>query len=227
MKYFFSLIVLSVGFAISCSAQINQKAITNQSNMAMVSQRAVTDKGEIVILHSNGTWKYENATTIKNSEIKTNKASFKKDSKATFCVKSMKNKSQFWIDPKKWMFKKGNDTNGHEYKFRLKGTDVYGAAITERVKINKEYLTKIALQNAKEVSPDIKILNQEFRVVNGNKVIYMEMMGTIAGTKIKYIGYYYSDSSGTTQYITYTGANIADQYKIEIEKFLNGFSIQQ
>ena len=193
---------------------------------AHASQRAVTDKGNIVILNSDGTWQYENPEAVKKTEIKTNKEIFKKDSESTFLLKSKKNKSAFWIDPKAWAFKKADDANPAEYKFQLKGKDLYGMAITEQIQVDLDNLIQIALENAKRAAPDIKIVAQEYRIVNGNKVRYMEMVGTIQGIKFKYLGYYYSDDSGTTQYLTYTALNLVGRYKKDIEKFLNGFTVQ-
>ena len=194
---------------------------------ANAGQRAVTDEGNIVILNSNGTWQYESPGIIKQLEIKTNNAIFKKGSKSTFRLKSKKNKSSFWINPKKWSFKKAEDVNQAEYDFQLPGTDLYGMAITEKIEIDLDNLCKIALENAKGAAPDSKIVIQEYRIVNGNKVMYMEIEGTMQGIKFKYLGYYYSDSFGSTQYITYTGSNLVDLYKQDIKKFLNGFSVQK
>ena len=190
-------------------------------------QRAVTDEGNIVILNSNGTWKYESPNTIKQLEIKTNKAIFKKDLESTFRLKSKRNKSAFWIDPKKWSFKKADDVNQAEYNFHLKGEDLFGIAITEKIAIDLDNLTQIALENAKGTASDAQIVIREYRIVNGNKVMYMKTEGTTQGIKFKYLGYYYSDSSGSTQYITYTGLSLVGLYKQDIEKFLNGFSIQE
>ena len=113
-----------------------------------------------------------------------------------------------------------------QYEFKNKNKDLYALAITERIKIDLENLTQIAFQNAKNVAPEIKIITREYRIVNGIKVIYMQMDGTVQGIKFSYFGYYYSDKSGSTQLLVYTASNLADKYKIEIENFLNGLSIQ-
>ena len=189
-------------------------------------QRAVTDEGDIVILNENGTWSYENPETIKVYEIRLNNNIFKKSPDSTFSIKSTKNKSMFWIDPKKWSFTKGTDADDEEYTFTLKGQDLYGLVITEKVEIPLENWPNIALQNAKKVAPNMKIVNQEYRIVNRNKVLYLKMEGTIEGTRITFLGYYFSDSSGSTQYLAYTGSNLVAQYKTELNNFLNGFSIQ-
>ena len=54
----------------------------------------------------------------------------------------------------------------------------------------------------------------------------MEFIGTISGAEFKFFGYYHSDKYGSTQYLTYTGASVANQYKESIDELLNGFSIR-
>lgn len=201
-------------------------AICLLSFAAYAGQKAVTDDGKIVILNSNGTWQYEDAGTIKKSDIKINKAAFKKNQKSIFRLKSTNNKSEFWIDPKEWTFNKGGDGSPAEYKFQRKGKDLYAMAITEKIQIDMPDLAQLALKNAKSAAPDARIVKEEYRTVNGHKVIYLEMLGTIRGIKFEYLGYYYSDASGSTQYMTFTGANLVSMYRNDIDKFLNGFSVQ-
>ena len=59
-------------------------------------------------------------------------------------------------------------------------------AISEQVEIDVEELVKIAFDNAREAAPDTEVVKKEYRTVNGNKVIYMEMVGTIQSIKFKY-----------------------------------------
>jgi len=208
MKKYFAIIICLLSFAVSAG------------------QKAVTDEGDIVILSSDGTWKYEDNSADIVPEILMNTSSFEKGKESTFTLKSKANNSAFSIDPKSWSFKKSEDTNTREYEFTLNGEDLYGLAITEAIEVDLVNLSQLALQNAKDAAPDASITKQEYRIVNGNKVIYLEIDGTIQGIKFKYLGYYYSDKSGSTQYMTYTGASLVGKYKNEIENFLNGFSIQ-
>jgi hypothetical protein len=187
------------------------------------SQKAVTDAGEIVILNDDGTWEYadQNAGI---SKIITNNKVFTKSQDASFLLKSKRNNSAFWINPKKWSFEKGEkpDTDA-EYQFQLKDGDLYAMAITEKIEMPLESLIDVALTNAQSVAPDAKVTTLEYRVVNNNKVIFMEIIGTLKGVKFTYRGYYYSDPSGSTQLLAYTSSNLIDTYKSEIEDFLNGF----
>lgn len=53
----------------------------------------------------------------------------------------------------------------------------------------------------------------------------LQMDGTIQGIKITYMGYYFSNDSGTVQFITYTSQNLFAAFLPEIEILLNGFEI--
>ena len=186
----------------------------------------MTEEGDVVILNDDGTWNYEEVNGSRDIELTTNPNIFKKDNSSDFVLKSKKTNSIFSINPKKWTFTKNKNGNEPaEYKFKLKNADLYGMAISEQIEIDIEQLTKIAVSNAKGAAPDVKVVKKEYRVVNGNKVIYMEMVGTIQSIKFKYLGYYFSNSSGSTQYLVYTGESLVDKYKSDIDNFLNGFSV--
>ena len=194
--------------------------------MCAWAQRAVTDEGKVVILSPDGTWVYEKPTDDTKASIPTNPTPFGKEARSSFALKSTKNASVFWIDPKDWTFKPGEAGSPAEYTLRRKGGDLYAMAITEAVQIDLPNLVGVALENAKAAAPDARVVKQEYRTVNGLKVLYMEIAGTISGMKFKYLGHYYSNASGTTQYIVYTGENLVPKYASEISALLNGFSVR-
>lgn len=190
------------------------------------SKKAVTDEGDVVILNNDGTWEYEDGIAADYIKLTVNPATFSKNIKSNFTLKSTKTNANFSINSKKWEFKKNNgEHDSAEYTFKLKGSDLYGMAISEELEIKIEELTKIAFVNAQSAAPDAKVVKKEYRIINGHKVIYMEIVGTIQSIKFKYFGYYYSDSSGSTQYLAYTGLGLENKYKEEINNFLNGFSL--
>ena len=99
-------------------------------------------------------------------------------------------------------------------------------AITEGMEIPIETLASAALTNFKSVAPAAEIIHKEYRVVNGNKVMYMETLAPVSGVEFVYKGYYFSNESGSTQYLVYTSKALAEKYKNETSEFLNGFSVQ-
>ena len=121
-----------------------------------------------------------------------------------------------------WSFNTPTDNPEAEYELQLKDGDLYGLIITEKVEIPIETLKVIALENAKAAAPNMSIVKEEFRNVNGLKVLLLHMNGTIQGIKFSYYGYYYSNSNGTVQFITYTSQNLLDGFKSKIEDLLNG-----
>lgn len=189
-------------------------------------QKAVTDTGQQVILKNDGTWVYADKAQKFEHEIETNNARFEKAHESTFLLKSSRNKSSFWIDPAKWSFRKPDDDAAVEYRFQLKGKDLYGMAVTEGVDIPLDSLADIALANAQGAAPDAKVIKKEYRTVNGRKVIYMEMKGTIKGINFTYLGYYCASSAGATQFIAYTATSAIAKYNSEIMELLNGLDAQ-
>lgn len=191
-------------------------------NYIQAQQTAVTETGEQVILFKDGTWKYQNEEKQTETEIPTNSIAFKKEAESTFLLKSNKVNVGFWINPKMWTFKKGNEKDAAEYKLQLKAGDLYGMIISEKVEIPLETLKSIALNNGRKAAPDLKITKEEYRIVNGLKVLLLQMNGTMEGIKFSYYGYYFSNTNGTVQFVTYTSTNLIASYLPKIEVLLNG-----
>jgi len=185
-------------------------------------QKAVTETGEEVILFEDGTWKYQNEDNSKNTTIPTNSEIFTKDKKSTFLLKSKKLNVGFWLNPSLWSFKKATKNAEAEYELALKDGDLYATIISEKVEIPLETLRAIALENGKAVAPDLKIVKEEYRTVNDLRILLLQMNGTMQGIKVSYYGYYFSNSNGTVQFVSYTSQNLINNYKTECDKLLNG-----
>jgi hypothetical protein len=186
-------------------------------------QRAVTDTGEEVILFTDGTWVYVEDHTTLADEIRENPRRYTRSNDATFLLKSSRVNHGVYLDTKLWSFTKSVDNADAEYELQLKGEDLYGMLITERIEIPLETLREVAVQNGRAVAPDLRIVDEEFRTVNGQRVLMMQMDGTLEGIKFSYFGYYCSGESGTVQFITYTSQNLLNSYRSTCEALLNGF----
>ena len=188
-------------------------------------EKAVTETGDEVVLYADGTWTYLTSSTSEVKEIPVNKKNFKKPKNASFLLKSSRVNLGFWLDPKKWSFKKASNNEDAEYELQLKNGDLYGMIITEKVEVPLHTLKDIAIQNGKAVAPDLKIVKEEYRNVNGTEVLLIQMNGTTQGIKFSYFGYYYSNSNGTIQFVTYTSQNLLEEYVDDCEELLNGFVV--
>lgn len=184
--------------------------------------KAVTDAGDQIILYDNHTWKY--ADDFKNSEsfIKSNGESFKKNKESTFLLKSNKVHLGFWLNPKTWSFAKATGNPSAEYELRNKKASIQAIIIPEKVHLPLENLRSIVIMNAKKASPDYTVEQEEYRIVNDLKVLYLQSQGTILGIKFAFYVYGYSDSVSTVQLMVYGYyANKNNDQKIA-EDLLNG-----
>ena len=197
--------------------------------VVVASEKAFTSTGEIVILHEDGTWQYENQSLSAQAtkKLKTNSKKFKSPQGSNFPVKSKINSFGLRMNPAEWGFtKKGAINQEAEYEFRHKKLDIYAMAITESVEIRVENLIEIAIENMEKAGSNVKVVNKEYRNVNGAKVIFMEIKAVVNGIKATYLGYYHSNSKGSTQLLAFTGTAVAVKYKQDIFNLLNGLNIQ-
>lgn len=187
--------------------------------------KALTETGDEVVLFHDGTWKYLNDSVFESKKIPVNEFLFYKNKNSTFLVKSKNLNIGVWINPKEWKFERGGEDDPAEFLFTRKGKDLYAMLISEKVEIPLEMLKDIALDNARSVAPDIRIMKEEYRNVNGIDVLMLHMFGTLQGMKVSYFGYYYSSVNGTIQLLGYTTTNLFDEYFNDLETLLNGFDI--
>jgi hypothetical protein len=187
--------------------------------------KAVTENGDEVTLYSDGTWAYDDLEGMEDAEILMNPKTFTKGESATFLLKSSKNNFGFYLNPKEWSFTKEGSNSAAEYELQLKSGDLYGMIISEQVEIPLENLREIAISTAKTAAPDLQVVKEEYRMVNGLKMLHLQMNGTMQGIKFSYYGYYYSNESGTTQYVTFTSQNLMDSYREQCDALLNGLIV--
>jgi len=195
------------------------------SGMVVAQERAITSTGDEVILYQNGTWTYADAKRAAENEVPTNPKAFTKATGNNFLLKSTTFNVGFWINPTKWSFKKAASNDDAEYELELRGEDLYGMIITEQTEIPLETMRFIAVENAKDIAPDVRVMEEEYRTVNGTTVMMLKMHATIQGVKIGYYSYYYSNERGTLQFLTYTSQSLMKTYEQEIEGLLNGLVV--
>ena len=181
--------------------------------------RAKTDSGKEVILQPDGTWKYVSEGPPKPVVIAIAKSpsarKFFKPDRGSFGV---------WYDDTKWRQSTRPDEPGRS-SFDLIRGDGYAIVLVEELGIPVSSLRRIALENAKEASPDAKIVFEETRMINGVEVLAMKIEGTIEQIPFRFYGYYYGGKQGTIQLLTYTGQALFSKYEGDFIEFLNGLEI--
>lgn len=189
--------------------------------ICLAQKKAVTETGDEVVLYQNGTWKYLKDFQDTGS-ISTNKVQFNKSRNSSFLLKSQNGNMGLWLNPKKWNFKKSTSNRNAEFELEFKEGSVQASILTESVAIPVESYIPFTIENGKKQSADFHITHKEYRIVNGLKVLYLQMAGTQSGIKVSYSGYYFSDSNVTVQFIAYTYQNAMQKYSQDVEELLNG-----
>lgn len=97
--------------------------------------------------------------------------------------------------------------------------------ISERLYIPLEKMKRVALLNMMEQIPDAQIVEEEWREVNGRRILSLKLEGTARQViPLTYRGYYYSrEDFGTVQVLVYTGSSLYEEVEGDMEDFLNGF----
>src|SRR5690554_3144640 len=83
-------------------------------SIAQAQQKAITERGEQVILHADNTWEYLPGEEFLETEIPTNPEKFEKDEASSFLLKSSNFNIGFWVNPKTWTFIKSTDPQRSE-----------------------------------------------------------------------------------------------------------------
>ena len=183
-------------------------------------QRAKTEDGRDVILREDGTWVYAE----KRGELRA-VGEFRKDEAATAQYRGKKWAFVLHYTPGTWTKLDESMIPDAEVMFMHEDQELMGAIIAERIQIPLDVLKRIAIENAMRVDENAEVTSEEERIVNGREVLCLTIVAKPEGIPITYYNYYYSGDEGVIQFMTWTGQNLFEEYKPDMETFLNGFEI--
>lgn len=123
-------------------------------------------------------------------------------------------------DPAKWRVKPSTEP-GEAELMHVSG-DAYLKVISERIEIAAASFRNVVLENAKPHAPDIAVVGETPRVVNGLEVVVLRYAGTTSGIKMTYYNQIFSDTNGTIQLAGYTGTNLFDEYQRDFLELFAG-----
>ena len=198
------------------------------STMVAGQEVAVTERGDSVVLYSNGTWDYYENYLIGyvEEEIRMNPEAFVKPELARKKIRGLNQAYELWYNDLKWKrIPVGELSPDADIALQYLEGDLYAMVIYEEVEIVVENLIEIAVDNAIGVAPDIRAVDKDYRVVNGNTLIWMRMDGTTQGMKMSYYSYYFSNEAGTCQFHVFSGQKLIDKYIDDVKDLLNGFVV--
>ncbi|MBN1436726.1 MAG: hypothetical protein JW936_06605 [Sedimentisphaerales bacterium] len=128
-------------------------------------------------------------------------------------------------DQSRW--ERDTETVGdEEFFFTHRDGDVFAMIIAERMMLTPEALRSVVVDNFQAVAENFRMLEESTETHGDMEVMCLTMSGIINGAPTIYHGYYYTGPAGTIQVITMTTQNLFEQYRDEMEEFLNGFEVE-
>lgn len=186
---------------------------------------ATTDNGKRVILNNDNTWKYDTSKKLKSDTVVFNRTAFSKSQSSTSVLQSKKIKVALWYNADVWKIPSESYSESAEFSLLDKEEEGFLMIINEKVQLTYDLLKEAALKNAQNLDKNAFIEKEEYRMVNGIKVLHVILDAETSGVGFKFFSYYYTGKEGTVQIVAYTSANIFAEKKKEFEDVLNGFTI--
>ena len=183
--------------------------------------KATTDSGRAVILKDDGTWSFARTSSTALAPS----GPHQKPASATHLVRSQRGGFGIWLDNSKWRIQKTRQSADTQFEFRHRKGQAYAMVIAERISMSLEALKMVAIKNVEAVGKKVRVVSEEKRLINGNEVLMLKISAVIQSIPFIYYNYYYTGKIGSIQFITYTGANLFEEYKADFEDLLNGFVI--
>jgi hypothetical protein len=142
---------------------------------------------------------------------------------ATHELEVVSGRAAISINPSLW--KETTSTQGNQRIFEHVSGDAYAMVITERISTTLSELRARALSDARDTDPDLKVVQEKLRRVNGTDQLMLHMEGKVDGIPMAILGNYYSGLWGAVQVLTCTRPNLFRKYRHDFEDFLNGFHL--
>jgi hypothetical protein len=165
------------------------------------------------VLKDDGTWSF----------VESPKGETAND--ATLAYEGKRKTFAIHLKPGTWVMAEAPDNPDAEVEFTHKEDDLYAMVIAERIAVQLDMLKKAALKNMQLTDKDAKIVHEEMRKVGGVDVLCVTSHITVEGIPLTYHSYYHTGQAGSIQVITWTGRNIFEESKSDMEELLNGLVI--
>jgi hypothetical protein len=123
-------------------------------------------------------------------------------------------------DPSKWRVKPSKEAG--ETELQHVSGDAGVKVISERIEVSRDAFRQVVVENAKALAPDVAVISETPRRINGLDVTLIRYRGTAMGIKVTFLNQMYSDPSGTIQLAAWTGTNLVDEYQRDFLELFAG-----
>jgi hypothetical protein len=116
-------------------------------------------------------------------------------------------------------------TAGTEFTLKHASSDAWALVTTGNTPMPIDTLRHAVLADARREDPDAEIVFEENRIINGNRILCVEMTLTPDQDPLTYFGYYWAGDEGSVRIVTFTEWHLFLRFKDDAAALLDGLVI--
>jgi len=132
---------------------------------------------------------------------------------------------EIFYNPKKWKVTETIIGGDGEFIFTHENSTIEAEILPERYPSSIEVTKKIFLNNERDFDPNIEIISEEIKNINGNEILVMKLQGQIEDTPYMHYDYLYSDDKISIHFNCAGELELMKYYEQDIFELLNGLYI--
>ena len=183
--------------------------------------KAITDTGDEIILLDDKTWRYK---IEKNKlDLNTNKKTSETNN-SNQLIKSNIGDFGVSINPNTIKTNSYSFNKDAEFTFASKNGKFWALFMTEKISFPLKFLKDLKIKSMKDKIESFEILKEDERIVNGMKIMHVQLKGTSKNFNFVYCIYFASSESSTSQLFSYCLESDFENNRENMYKFLDGFT---
>ncbi|MEG6549179.1 hypothetical protein V6C53_02920 [Desulfocurvibacter africanus] len=181
-------------------------AILSFQMTAHADMKAYSEDGKTVLLHNNGQWSYLSTEGSPKEFVEGKQVKYK-----------------MYYDNAKWYPAEHTANRDQDYMFNHANGKVYALITSEPLPLTYAAVNDAVLFYTKEVDASARMTKREMRKVNGKMFDFFRIEAKVHDIGFTYYYHVYIDRDSTTQIITYTFSQYANELSPILLEFVNGF----
>lgn len=173
---------------------------------AHADMKAYSEDGKTVILHSNGQWSYLSTEAPRKSFVEGKKVKYK-----------------MYYDNAKWYPADRTINRDQDYMFHHVNGKVFAIITSEPLRLTYDVVKDGVLLYTRQQDASARMFNIKMRKINGKMFEFFKVEANINGVDLTLFYHIYIDEDSTTQIITYTVSQYANELSPILLEFVNGF----
>jgi hypothetical protein len=112
-------------------------------------------------------------------------------------------------------------------QYKHDSEELFFKVTADRIEVPLDKIEDFNLTQMKAVDPKVRVARRGSRMVNGQRLVVLEIDATIDAVPFTFLGHYYSSDAGTVQIVAWTGRNLLNEKRPLVEAIVSGFQVRK